>query len=106
MPRFYGPHGNAILVNTISHLAAVLLDSGAVRATKYLGEKLTVKGKLKTYRGAINTRARTAEILFTFGAPNYAERQFIAKRRKSGEPFPVKKVQLKFEKPPAKGKAA
>ena len=34
--------------------------------------------------------------LVTIGKPNYAERKFIEKLKQSGEPFPVKKLQLKF----------
>ena len=32
----------------------------------------------------------------TCGKPNFAERAFVKKAVKAGEPFPVRKVQLKF----------
>lgn len=103
MPKFDDRDANALLVNSVAHVMAELLESSAIKATKYLSEKLTVKG---TFRGRVTARARTAEILFTVGAPNYAEREFIKQCRKAGEPFPVKKVQLKFAKVVAKRKAA
>jgi hypothetical protein len=34
--------------------------------------------------------------VFTIGKPNYEEREFIKKCKKAGEPFPVKKIQVKF----------
>ena len=46
-------------------------------------------------------RHNTTEIAVTFGKPNYEEREFIAKCRKSGESFPIRKIQLKFSKPKA-----
>lgn len=35
-------------------------------------------------------------IILKIGRPNFREREFIKACRKAGEPFPVKKVQLKF----------
>jgi len=35
-------------------------------------------------------------MVLTIGRPNYAEREFIKLCKKAGEPFPVKKMQLKF----------
>ena len=88
---------SGLIVNAVAHVTAYILDSGAVKATKYLSPKLTVKGKLKEFRRGASSRL--TEIHVTFGAPNYEEREFIKKCRKSGEPFPVKRVQLKFAKP-------
>lgn len=85
---------------------ATLLDSGAVKATKYVSPKSTVKAKLKEFKNGAGSLARTQEILLTFGAPNYEEREAIKKFKKAGEPFPVKRVQLKFAKPKAGVKRA
>jgi hypothetical protein len=66
---------------------------GAKKATKYLSPKEVVKA---TYRGKRDKRSRSHTILVTLGSPNYEEREFITKAKKAGEPFPIKKIQLKF----------
>lgn len=86
-----------VIVNAVAHVTAHLLHTGAVRATKYVSEKLTVKAKKKEFKGRANPRL--TELHVTFGVPNYEEREFIKACRKAGEPFPVAKVQLKFAKP-------
>ena len=76
-------------------------------ATKFLGEKMVVRATRRTYRGKIQTRPYSpVEILLHIGRPNYEERQFIAACKKAGEPFPVKKIQFRFEKGAARKKAA
>jgi hypothetical protein len=82
-------------------LAECILDGGAYKATKYYGDKLTVKAtrKLFKYNGRkVDKRQTITEILFTIGRPNYEEREFIKKCFEAGEPLPVKKIQLKFPK--------
>lgn len=64
----------------------------AKRATKYVSPALVVKA---TRRHKPRRNERTAEIVLTIGAPNYAERAFIKTARKAGEAFPIRKVQLK-----------
>ena len=65
--------------------------SGLKSATKYVSPKLRVK-ITRRFKPAINKTDYT----LTVGRPNYAEKIFIKKCQKAGEPFPVKKVQLKF----------
>jgi hypothetical protein len=65
---------------------------GAKKATKYLSPRETVKA---TYQGKRDRRLGTHTILVTFGRPNYHERQRIRTLRRAGEPFPVKKLELK-----------
>ena len=86
-----------------SRVAAALLDSGARKATLYLSPKLTVKAsrsiykkKDGSYQKVEDKRASRADIVFTAGVPNYEERLFIRQAVKAGEPFPIKKVQLKY----------
>jgi hypothetical protein len=79
--------------NIFGTLAALIIQSGAKKATKYFSDKLVVKA---TRRGKLRKNERETEILFTFGRPNYAEREFIKRCKIAGEPFPVKKAQLKF----------
>lgn len=80
-----------------SHVATALqslISTGAYRATKYLDLKHTVK---ITRQGPTDRRAKTETFLVTIGSPNYAERKFIKTLVAADEPFPVRKVQLKFK---------
>lgn len=55
--------------------------------------RLTVK---LTRRFKYDGRNSRHDFVLTIGAPNYREREFIKQCQKAGEPFPVRKVQLKF----------
>ena len=81
-----------------SALAECILSGGAYKATKYINEKLTVKATRKRFKGKIPKNERRIEIMFTVGDPNYEERAFIKLLKKSGEPLPIKKIQVKFPK--------
>lgn len=63
------------------------------RATAYINEKFTVKA---TRQRREDRGDNSATILVTVGAPNFVERRFIRLAKKAGEPFPIKKIQLKF----------
>lgn len=67
-------------------------------ATRYLSTRYSVKATRRHRRPGSRT-----EIVVSIGRPNYAERRFIKACLKSGEPFPVRKTQLKFW--PAKKRA-
>jgi hypothetical protein len=88
-PRIYGQ-----LVEALSS------DRSVKRATKYLSDKLVVRLSARTFgfRKGRRTTAndRSENFVLTIGAPNYAEREFIKKLKAADEPFPVKKIQLKF----------
>jgi len=75
-----------------------IIYGGAIKATKYISEKLTVKATRKLYGKKRLPSRKAYEIVITAGKPNYDERAFIKKLGKAGEPFPVKKVQLKMPK--------
>mgnify|MGYP000252196558 CR=1 FL=1 len=77
---------------SFSDLAEILLEGGAKKATKYFSPTEVLKA---TKRGNYK-RSKTVEILFTVGKPNYSERLFIKACKKAGEPFPIKKVQIKW----------
>lgn len=81
---------------SISDLTEIILEGGAIRATKYFSDKLIVRAVRRTYGGKI-VKGNT-EIVLTIGRPNYAEREFIKKCKNAGEIFPVKKVQIKWAK--------
>ena len=76
-------------------LMEVILEGGAKKATKYLDKNTVVKA---TLHGKPRKNERTRTILVTSGRPNYAERKFIGKCLKVGEPFPVKKIQIAWQK--------
>lgn len=74
---------------------ALLNVDGIKTATKYISKTLTVRG---TWIGDAEDDRRTLSL--SIGRPNYRESEFIKDCVKSGEPFPVRKVQFKF--PPVK----
>ena len=69
-----------------------LLELNAKKAIKFLSPHLVVKA---TRQGRWTERDSRQTCLVTFGRPNYAERQFVKRAQRAGEPFPVKKIQLK-----------
>lgn len=73
-------------------LVMMVLSRGYRRATKYLSptQVITCCARWKPSR-----RARSTELVIKIGRPNYAEREFIKACQKAGEPFPVRKIQLK-----------
>jgi hypothetical protein len=85
--------------STIGELFEIVLEGGAKRATKYVSKSLTVKA---TLQGKRDNRSRQSTVLLTIGSPNYAERKFIKQCIAAGEPFPVKKTQIKW--PPVRRK--
>lgn len=88
----------AIPRNAFSQLAEAILEGGARKATKYVSEREVVKATPILYgkQRKFDRRDRSHSILFTFGAPNYAERKYIRKLKAAGVPFPVRRVIMKF----------
>ncbi len=80
--------------NIVGQVVQTLISNEARRATKYISEKLVIKATRRFLRGKFHRD--NIEIFLTIGRPNYLERDFVKKCRKAGEPFPVKKIQLKF----------
>lgn len=76
---------------SFSDLAEIILEGGAVKATKYFSPTEVIKATRRVYG-----KKKGNEILFTFGKPNYAERKFIRDCKKIGEPFPIKRIQIKW----------
>lgn len=83
-------------MSVVSTTIEILLRSGAVRATKYFAPNHIIRATRKSYDFRGGPKDTTVEIVLTIGKPNYAEREFVKKCKKAGEPFPVKKVQLRF----------
>ena len=83
---------------TFGELATALSMDGAVKATKYLSPKLVIKATRKRFKGKIVKRNGIAQIVFTVGAPNFSERDFIRVAKKAKLPFPVRRIQMRFTK--------
>jgi hypothetical protein len=79
-----------------SHIIEAVSRPKVRRATYYHSPTFIVNATRKTYGGKI--MRGNIEISLTIGKPNYAQRDFISKCKKANEPFPVKKIQLKFVK--------
>ena len=73
---------------------AALAAPGTYRATKFLSEDFVVKVTRIHKKGRWE---RSRSFVLTVGKPNYAERQFLRKCKKAGEPIPVRRVQLKIK---------
>lgn len=65
------------------------------QATIYLTPKLIVRG-VRRFR--FEKRQRRDEMIVTVGEPNFKERKFIALCKKTGERFPVRKIQWEWFK--------
>jgi len=86
-----------IPLNAITSVAEQLLRFNAIKATKYLSPTHIIRATRKRYGGKIISG--TIEMVISIGRPNYIERDFIKDCKKAGEPFPVKRVQLKLYNP-------
>lgn len=86
-------------------LDSIMSNDQVLRATKYVSPKQIIRAVRKSYRYNNHKPLKNENITITltFGRPNYLEREFIKLCQKAKEPFPVKKVQLKFYVP-KKGK--
>lgn len=80
----------------VGKVLEALIENKARTAVAYLSEKFVVRMTRKLYDGKIDAREASTEISLTIGKPNYEQREFIRLCKKSGEPLPVKKIQLKF----------
>jgi len=80
---------------------AVMGGENVIKATKYISPKLILRAVRKTYKAYKlgSRKGDNVEVHLTIGKPNYLEREFIKLCQKAHEPFPVKKVQLKFHNP-------
>lgn len=68
---------------------------GAKQATAYRSPTEVVNA---TFFGKRLARARGATITVTIGKPDYRQREFIRQCKRAGEPFPVRKLQVRFTK--------
>jgi hypothetical protein len=64
-------------------------------AIKYLSPELTIRAS-RQFKAKKKEKRTT--IVLSIGEPNYAETEFIKKCMAAGEPFPVRKIQLRWYK--------
>lgn len=76
----------------IENLLATLWSSELRSASKFVRPDLVVT---VTRRHKVDKRRSTREFVLTIGKPNFRGRAFIKACLKAGEPFPVKRVQVK-----------
>ena len=86
----------------------LIVSTGARRATKFISPNFVVSAAhpYQRRRGRHSPgfeRGKNVYISVKIGRPNHLERAFIKKALAAGEPFPVRKVQLRF---PSQRKAA
>lgn len=79
----------------VSQVVAVLIENDAYVATKYVTRSYVVRATRKLFKRKIDSR-QNIEIMLTIGRPNYQERDFVKSCTKSKEPFPVRKIQLRY----------
>lgn len=83
----------------VAYVVQAIMNGGTVRATKYVSNKLIIRATRRLFQGKIAKNGEI-EMVLTIGKPNYLEREFIKVCKEAGEPFPVKKIQLKLYNPP------
>ena len=76
----------------VGKVIGAAIKTGSYKATKYVSPRYVIRA---TRRHKIDRRDSRVEFVVTLGAPNYLERDFIKECQKSGEPFPIKKIQLR-----------
>lgn len=87
--------------HVLEKLVEALVDNKAARATFYASDKLVINLTRRLFHKKLPNINSNLEAMLVIGRPNYEQREFIKQCKKAGEPFPVKKIQLKF---PPKGK--
>lgn len=83
-------------LNSITNVVEALLRSEAVKAVKYLAPNQVVRAVRCKRIGVGIEKRGNINISLTIGRPNYVEREYVALLQKAKEPFPVKKIQIKF----------
>lgn len=74
-------------------LRQMVRDTDLRRATIFVGPDTTVKVSRQRRH---DRRFKAETFLVTIGPPNFVERRFIKACQAAEEPFPVKKVQIKY----------
>lgn len=78
--------------SAIDKVIYALTQEDVRQATVFVNPGHTVVG---TVQGKPRKNAPSVTVVLTMGKPNYKNRAFIKALQEAGEPFPVKKVQVK-----------
>lgn len=89
-------------LRALTKLIAAMIDPNVRTATAYLSPDYTMRFSRVHRHSRKNGRSRTFAL--TLGKPNYEAREFIKRCKKAGEPFPVKRPQLRMWPPKSKTK--
>lgn len=79
--------------SAVVNVVEAVVMCGCRKAFVVLSEDMVVTA---TRRFKPRKNERTTSVVLTIGKPNYAVRGFIKACKKAGEPFPVRKVQLRW----------
>ena len=88
------------LARNIGHVASMVLsadlgDGFIWRATKYITPNEVISATRIRYKEWVLKKEQCPVVVLRVGKPNYAEREFIKTALRAGEPFPIKKVQIR-----------
>jgi len=81
------------LTRVIGQLVATVAEEPIKRATKYVSTNLVIKAT-----NVHSRESKSRQIVVSIGPPNVREQEFIKQCKTVGEPFPVRKVQIKPER--------
>lgn len=84
MVKDISPDAYSLVINA-------LMISGVRKATKYLSSDFVIHA---TWRFKPRENAKRREIVVTFGAPNYDDKSYIRRVKRSGETFPITNIRL------------
>lgn len=84
--------------NAVVNVVSAVSQPKVYFAAKYLSEKLVVRATRPRTNGKVSARGTNIHASLVIGRPNFKQREFIKRCKKAGEPFPVKKVQIKLTK--------
>lgn len=88
-----------VLQKPYNDVFKAILAVNVIQATKYISPKLILR-LTKTRVGKKMPHFNdNISCTLTIGRPNFLEREFIKLCKEAGEPFPVKRVQLKLYNP-------
>lgn len=80
------------MISYVEKVLDALSDPEVRKATAYIATDLVVTA---TRSHRLDKRSKSHSVLLTTGRPNYRGRMFVKACQKAGEPFPVKKIQIK-----------
>jgi hypothetical protein len=79
----------------VTRVVEACLELDIRQATVYISPDLVVRATRRHKPQSGRCAGIHTELVVTLGKPNYLERLFIKACKQSGEPFPVKKIQLR-----------